>query len=81
MAGVDLREAYLGGARLMGVDLTRADLRGSEMREANLSGAVLLGANLDFADLQAAKLCNTLMPDGQRICEGCSGSISKAQDE
>ena len=81
MAGDDLREAYLVGARLTGVDLTGADLRGSEMRETNLSGAVLLEANLDFADLQGAKLSNTLMPNGQRIFERCSEKINKTVDK
>ena len=28
-----------------------------------------------------AKLCNTLMPDGQRILEGCLESVSKVHDE
>ena len=56
-------------------------MRGSEIREANLSGAVLLEANLDFADLQCAKLFNTLMPNGQRIFEGCSEKINKTGDK
>ena len=51
------------------------------MRETNLSGAVLLEANLDFADLQGAKLSNTLMPNGQRIFEGCSEKINKTVDK
>jgi uncharacterized protein YjbI with pentapeptide repeats len=47
-------------------DLTKADLNG-----ANLSSAVLREANLDFADFTNAKLCNTVMPDGQRIFKDC----------
>ena len=65
---------------MTGVDLTGADLGGSEMRETDLSGVLLLVANLDFADLQAAKLCNMLMPDGQRIFEGCSEKINQIED-
>jgi uncharacterized protein YjbI with pentapeptide repeats len=57
----DLRDAYLANA-----DLSGADLNG-----ANLSSAVLREANLDFADFTNAKLCNTVMPDGQRIFKDC----------
>ena len=62
----DLRDAYLANADLSGADLSGADLNG-----ANLSSAVLREANLDFADFTNAKLCNTVMPDGQRIFKDC----------
>ena len=44
-----------------------AKLRASNLTGANLTGAVLLNAKIDFADFSNAKLCNTVMPDGQRI--------------
>ena len=52
--------------------LSEADLRG-----ADLSGAVLRDAELDYAVLNKAILCNTFMPDGQRIFQDCSRDIGK----
>ncbi len=58
---VDLREADLKGAWLMGVDLTGADLReadlmGAELRKVNLSGARLARADLSETNLREANL-------------------------
>ena len=52
--------------------LGEADLRG-----ADLSGAVLRDAELDYAALNNAILCNTFIPDGQRIFQDCSRDIGK----
>ena len=58
--------------KLTGANLNRAYLRG-----ADLSGAVLRDANINFANFINAKLCNTVMPDGQRIFQDCSRDIGK----
>ena len=65
-------EADLTKASLIVTALTEADLRG-----ADLSGAVLRDAELDYAVLNKAILCNTFMPDGQRIFQDCSRDIGK----
>ena len=57
----------LRGADLSGAKLPKAKLRDSNLTGVNLTGAVLLNAKIDFADFSNAKLCNTVMPDGQRI--------------
>ena len=57
--------------------LSEADLRGADLRGADLSGAVLRDAELDYAVLNKAILCNTFMPDGQRIFQDCSRDIGK----
>ena len=67
-----LREASLTEA-----SLTKANLRGADLRGADLSGAVLRDAELDYAVLNKAILCNTFMPDGQRIFQDCSRDIGK----
>jgi uncharacterized protein YjbI with pentapeptide repeats len=61
-----LREAYLVGANLTGVNFENADLEGAKLERANLSGAnltrtnlegaVLTGANLEGAQLSYAQL-------------------------
>ena len=57
--------------------LSEADLREADLRGADLSGAVLRDAELDYAVLNKAILCNTFMPDGQRIFQDCSRDIGK----
>jgi uncharacterized protein YjbI with pentapeptide repeats len=52
----DLLGAYLNGARLSGADLSGAYLSGADLRGANLSGANLSGADLIEARLIAANL-------------------------
>jgi len=61
----------LRGADLSGAKLPKAKLRDSNLTGVNLTGAVLLNAKIDFADFSNAKLCNTVMPDGQRIFKDC----------
>ena len=61
----------LRGADLSGAKLPKAKLRDSNLTGANLTSAVLLNAKIDFADFSNAKLCNTVMPDGQRIFKDC----------
>jgi hypothetical protein len=68
-AYMDLSNAYLSGAELIGADLRYADLS-----NAYLSGAELIGADLRYADLSGADLSNadlygvtwysTTCPDG-----------------
>ena len=52
----NLREANLVGANLREANLVGADLVGADLREANLVGANLVGANLEGADLFEANL-------------------------
>ena len=61
----------LRGADLSGAKLPKAKLHDSNLTGVNLTGAVLLNAKIDFADFSNAKLCNTVMPDGQRIFKDC----------
>ena len=61
----------LRGADLSGAKLPKVKLRDSNLTGVNLTGAVLLNAKIDFADFSNAKLCNTVMPDGQRIFKDC----------
>ena len=58
-------------------DLIDADLSEANLAGSNLTGAVLRDAQIDFADFTNAKLCNTVMPDGQRIFQDCSRDIGK----
>ena len=87
LSEADLRGANLEGANLYGASLTKAfltkasltkaNLRGADLRGADLSGAVLRDSELDYAVLNKAILCNTFMPDGQRIFQDCSRDIGK----
>ena len=61
----------LRGADLSGAKLPKAKLRDSNLTGANLTSAVLLNAKIDFVDFSNAKLCNTIMPNGQRIFKDC----------
>ena len=89
LSEADLRGANLEGANLYGASLSRAnlqqanlfgaDLRGADLRGADLSGAVLCDAELDYAVQIHTGLCNTVMPDGQRIFQDCSRSIHKEE--
>ena len=82
MGGLDLSDSNLRKADLNGVSFYASDLEGVDFTGANLvrakfqfadlTGAVLRDAKLDFANMDRAKLCNTVMPDGQRIFDGCS---------
>ena len=76
----------LSGAGLSGTNLMFANLELANLRNANLTGAFLRGANLEGANLASADLtgafmrgtymvevllCNTIMPDGSVIYNGC----------
>ena len=67
----DLKEANRIKADLSDADLESANLHRANLSDANLTGAVLRDAQIDFADFTNAKLCNTVMPDGQRIFKDC----------
>ena len=75
--GKPLDDHHLSTKVLREASLTKADLRGADLRGADLSGAVLRDAELDYAVLNKAILCNTFMPDGQRIFQDCSRDIGK----
>ena len=77
LSEADLRGANLEGANLYGASLTKDNLFGADLRGADLSGAVLRDVELDYVVLNNAILCNTFMPDGQRIFQDCSRDIGK----
>ncbi|MGK7899303.1 MAG: pentapeptide repeat-containing protein [Xenococcus sp. (in: cyanobacteria)] len=56
LIGADLSGAYLIGAHLIGADLSEAGLSGAHFIGADLSGAHLSGADLSCADLSGAHL-------------------------
>ncbi len=56
-----LKNAYLSGADLNGVNLSRANLLGTNLREANLSEAILSEADLSKANLMGARLISTYL--------------------
>ncbi|CAI8305441.1 MAG: Secreted effector protein PipB2 [Flavobacteriaceae bacterium] len=67
----DLIAAYLKGADLSHANLSGADLKSANLAGANLSGTNLSDANLSYARMNGAILCNTTMPDGLVIYNGC----------
>ena len=72
----DLRQADLSGALLDNAELRIANLSGANLPGARLNGADLRSANLSGADLimtymNDAILCNTTMPNGSVIYNGC----------
>jgi uncharacterized protein YjbI with pentapeptide repeats len=58
LADADLADAYLMGADLMGADLAGAYLMGADLMGADLAGANLMGADLTRADLARADLAD-----------------------
>ena len=76
-----LESANLESANMVRANLERANLRDANLKRANLTGANLVnadlsGANLSGADLimtymNDAILCNTTMPNGSVIYNGC----------
>jgi Pentapeptide repeats (8 copies) len=56
LSEADLSYADLVGADFSGADLTMADLSGADFFSANLSGAKLVGANFNFANLSHSDL-------------------------
>lgn len=81
LQGADLREtdlqyANLRGANLQGSNLQGANLRNAELWEVNwwdadLSDAELRWAEVHIEDLEGARLCRTIMPDGQQMDRDC----------
>jgi uncharacterized protein YjbI with pentapeptide repeats len=53
---INLSRTCLGKARLVGVNLSRADLRNADLHDVNFGGVDLSGANLGGADLNHARL-------------------------
>ena len=54
--GLDLRDTYLVGVDLTGVNLTRAKFANANLKQARLTEADLTGANLAFAKMMGAHL-------------------------
>jgi len=75
LLGADLRGANLLGANLQGASLRDADLWGADLRRANLLGADLGGANLEGANLWGANLRGAYLVDANGIWQcGPGGS-------
>lgn len=77
---VDLRNANLSFANLMGADLSRvnlsrANLYGANLNQANLSGANLKDADLSGAQLSGVTFCRTIMPNGRYNDRDCQKSL------
>jgi len=84
--GVDLSRAVLSDADLTGADMTGAifyfaiiqgaDLTGANLTRADLYGADLFRSKLDGATTTEARICHTVMPDGQRSYNQCGDVTS-----
>lgn len=77
LRAADLQYANLRGANLQGSNLQGANLRNAELWEAkwwdaDLSEAELWWADVHIEDLEGARLCRTIMPDGQQLDRDCS---------
>jgi uncharacterized protein YjbI with pentapeptide repeats len=79
---VDLSEAELNNANLIETNLSHTKLQRAKLQGANLSKADLTGANLSEANLMEAKnltemqmnqakLCGTILPDGEIKNQDC----------
>ena len=76
LRAADLQHANLRGANLQGSNLQGANLRNAELWEAkwwdaDLSEAELWWAEIHIEDLDGARLCRTIMPDGQQLNRDC----------
>lgn len=76
LRAADLQHANLRGANLQGSNLQGANLRNAELWEAkwwdaDLSEAELRWAEVHIEDLEGARLCRTIMPDGQQLDRDC----------
>ncbi|WP_215619280.1 pentapeptide repeat-containing protein [Leptothoe kymatousa] len=77
LQAADLQNANLKGANLQGCNLQGANLRNAELWQvkwwdADLTEAELWWAELHIEDLEGARLCGTIMPDGQQLDRDCS---------
>ncbi|MEM6252643.1 MAG: pentapeptide repeat-containing protein [Cyanobacteria bacterium P01_D01_bin.156] len=77
LRAADLQNANLRGANLQGSNLEGANLRNAELWEArwwdaDLSEAELWWAEVHIEDLEGARLCRTIMPDGQTLDRDCA---------
>ncbi|MEA5462913.1 pentapeptide repeat-containing protein [Leptothoe sp. PORK10 BA2] len=77
LRATDLQYANLRGANLQGSNLQGANLRNAELWEVNwwdadLSEAELRWADVHIEDLEGARLCRTIMPDGQQLDRDCA---------
>lgn len=66
LIGADLRESKWGSSKLIGADLTGADLRGADFSRADLTGANLSDALLDNIRVDGAILQNLQGIDAER---------------
>ncbi len=76
LRAADLQHANLRGANLQGSNLQGANLRNAELWEAqlwdaDLSEAELWWAELHIEELEGARLCHTIMPNGQQFDRDC----------
>ena len=73
-ARVNLTDARLDGAKLIGANLVGANLYGASLVGANLDGASLVGANLDCASLVAANLTDALLDGASLVGANLDGA-------
>lgn len=81
--GTDLSRAVLSGSDLSGADLTGAllyfaiiqgaDLTDADLTRADLYGADLFDSRFEGVETDKARICHTVMPDGQRSYDQCGG--------
>jgi hypothetical protein len=62
LANIELKDANLSEAELIGADLSEAALSGADLIDADLSEADLSGASLVNADLRSANMADTSLP-------------------
>ncbi|MDP8224825.1 MAG: tetratricopeptide repeat protein [Candidatus Lernaella stagnicola] len=74
LAGVDFTKAKLGRCNLREADLAGALLSGTDLSGADLSGAVLLGADLSGANLKDADLTGAVLDRADAKNVGASGA-------
>ena len=68
----DLRGANLQGSNLQGANLRNAELWEAQWWDADLSDAEMRWAEIHIEDLEGARLCRTIMPDGQQLSRDCA---------
>lgn len=67
----NLRGANLQGSNLQGANLRNAELWDAKLWDADLSEAELWWAEIHIEDLEGARLCRTIMPNGQQLDRDC----------
>lgn len=74
LSGADLRGADMTGALVYFSILQGADLRGALLDDADLYGADLFRARMSGVSLDGARVCHTVLPNGQRSYDACTGT-------